>query len=90
MGSNVHSEIRAFVIQNFTFGREDAIVDDESFLDAGNIDTTGVHEEGGLLEERVGITLADQEQVPAKQDSVVRVARFVAQKLDGTGSRDAG
>jgi acyl carrier protein len=90
MGSNVHSEIRAFVIQNFTFGREDAIVDDESFLDAGLIDSTGVLELVGFLEERFGITVADEDLVPANLDSVVRVARFVAQKLDGTGSRDAG
>jgi acyl carrier protein len=90
MGSNVHIEIRAFVIQNFTFGREDAIVDDESFLDAGIIDSTGVLELVGFLEERFGITVADEDLVPANLDSVVRVARFVAQKLDGTGSRDAG
>jgi acyl carrier protein len=90
MEPSVQSEIRAFVIQNFTFGREDAIGDDESFLDAGIIDSTGVLELVGYLESRFGITVADEDLVPANLDSVARVAMFVEQKLGSRGSGHAG
>lgn len=77
-----HVEIRQFVVENFLFGQNDKQVNDEqSFLESGIIDSTGVLELIGFLESQYGISIADDELVPANLDSVGRVARFVDEKL---------
>jgi acyl carrier protein len=77
-----HAEIRKFVVENFLFGQNDRqISDDQSFLESGIIDSTGVLELIGFLESNYGISIADDELVPANLDSVDRVASFVDGKL---------
>lgn len=63
------------------FGQDDKITDGESFLERGIIDSTGVLELIGFLESTYGISIADDELVPANLDSVDRVATFVDSKL---------
>jgi acyl carrier protein len=81
MTFSVDDDIRAFVIQNFMFGQGAQLTDDESFLEAGIIDSTGVLELVGFLETKFGIVVADEDLVPANLDSVARVARFVERKV---------
>ena len=80
---NVHSEIRQFIIDNFLFGQGEKLTDGESFLDKGIIDSTGVLELVGFLQERYSITIDDDELVPDNLDSVDRVLTFVQKKLHG-------
>jgi len=81
MTFSVDDDVRAFVIQNFMFGQGAQLTDDESFLEAGIIDSTGVLELVGFLETKFGIVVADGDLVPANLDSVARVARFVERKV---------
>jgi len=75
-------EIRQFVVENFLFGQNDKQVSEtQSFLESGIIDSTGVLELIAFLESKYGISIADEELVPANLDSVDRVARFVEGKL---------
>jgi acyl carrier protein len=77
------SEIRRFVIDNFLFGQKgDSLRDNESFLDSGIIDSTGVLELVGFLETRYGIAIADHELIPDNLDSVSKVSRFILAKRD--------
>ena len=77
-------EIREFIINNFLFGEGgEALKDDESFLDSGIIDSTGVLELVGFLEERFRIEVDANELVPENLDSVERVSAFVQRKLNG-------
>ena len=76
-------EIRRFIVENFLFGQSSgqyAFADDDSFLDRGIIDSTGILELVAFLEERYGIAIADEEMTIDNFDSVVRVARFVGMK----------
>jgi acyl carrier protein len=75
----VRSEVRRFVIDNFLFG-QGAIADDQSFLDSGIIDSTGVLELVVFLETQFGISVEDHELAPANLDSLNRVASFVLRK----------
>lgn len=78
----MHADIRRFVVENFLFGQNDKqLSDDQSFLESGIIDSTGVLELIGFLESTYGISIADEELVPANLDSIERVARFVDSKL---------
>ena len=60
--------------QNDTFGNTD------SFLDKGIIDSTGVLEVIGFLEETFGIKVDDSEILPENLDSVRNIERFVSSK----------
>ena len=77
----VQHEIRQFVIDNFLFGQGAQLKDEESFLDGGIIDSTGVLQLVGFLEQRYEITIDNTDLVPDNLDSVDRVTRFVQQKL---------
>jgi acyl carrier protein len=77
-----HAEIRQFVVENFLFGQSDRpINDDQSFLESGIIDSTGVLELIAFIEQKYGIAVADDELVPSNLDSVHRVASFIDSKL---------
>ena len=75
------SELRQYVVDNFLFGDESIVLaDDTSFLETGKIDSTGVIELIGYLEDSCGITIADEEVVPDNLDSIAKIARFVRAK----------
>lgn len=83
--TNVQHEIRQFVIDNFLFGQGGQLKDEESFLDGGIVDSTGVLQLVGFLEQRYEIAIDNTELVPDNLDSVERVTRFVQQKLAAKG-----
>ena len=90
MTTHLLNEIRGFVVENFLFGLGGKLADDESFLEAGIIDSTGVLELVGFLETQYHIVVADQDLVPANLDSIERVARFVERKMIEQEARRAG
>jgi acyl carrier protein len=83
MTETIAREIKDFVVTNFLFGQQGAgLADDQSFLESGVIDSTGVLELVAFLEQRYGIAVADRELLPENLDSVQNVSRFVARKLE--------
>ena len=63
------------------FGQAPAGLDEgASFLDSGIIDSTGVMELVGFLEDRFGITVEDSELTPENLDSIGRVSAYLARK----------
>jgi len=51
-----------------------------SLIEAGIIDSTGVLELVGFLEETYGVEIADSELVPENLDSIDNILRFMAVK----------
>ena len=81
MTDTIAAEIKAFMTENFLFGQEDErLAGDQSFLQAGIIDSTGLLELVGFIEERYGITVDDHELVPENLDSLTNVSQYVARK----------
>jgi acyl carrier protein len=77
----VESEIRAFIADNFLLGDDvQNLPGSASLIDAGIIDSTGVLELVGFLEDRYGIRIADQELLPENLDTIDNVIRFVGEK----------
>ena len=72
--------LRQFIRENFLFGEEAAFSDDDSFLEQGNIDSTGVLELVAFLEEQYQIALDDEELVPDNLDSINNLVRFINTK----------
>lgn len=73
-------EIRDFVVTNFLFGKGDDLRDEESLLENGVIDSTGVLELVSYLQERFDMRIEDDEIVPANLDSISNLVDFVGRK----------
>jgi acyl carrier protein len=71
---------RTFITTNFYVADPAALADDDSLLDAGIIDSTGVLDLIGFMEQEFGISVADDELVPENLDSIARLTAFVARK----------
>jgi acyl carrier protein len=80
---SVRAEIRAYIVDNFLFGNEADLSDDQSLLEYGLIDSTGILELVGFLEERFAIQVPDEEMIPDNMDSIDRVVGYVGTKLAG-------
>lgn len=77
----MREQVRRFVLESFMFGAEpDDLDEDVSFLDSGIIDSTGVMELVGFLEDEFGITVEDSELTPENLDSVSRLCVYLAGK----------
>jgi acyl carrier protein len=80
----IAKEVREYVIESFLLGEEEGeLSDDDSFLETGLIDSTGILELIEFLEERYEIGIEDEEMIPENLDSIDRVAQFVRAKIDG-------
>ncbi len=79
--SDIKAQVRDFIIENFLFGEggED-LKDDDSFLEKGIIDSTGVLELVEWLEETFGFKVEDEELVPENLDSVNNLEAFISKK----------
>ncbi|NQT13624.1 MAG: acyl carrier protein [Planctomycetes bacterium] len=80
--NDVAHHLREFIRENFLFGSEVTFSDDDSFLDQGIIDSTGVLELVAFLEEQCQITVDDEELVPENLDSINNLLRFIAAKRE--------
>lgn len=81
------SEIKAFIVSNFLFGQEGSgFTDDQSFLETGIIDSTGLLELVSFVEQQYGISVGDRELVPENLDSLHNISHFVARKRDAVSA----
>ena len=79
--SAVLKKVREYVIENFLVGDEEAgFSDEQSFLETGLIDSTGILEVIFFLEEQFDLEIDDEEMVPENLDSVASIGRFVLSK----------
>jgi len=75
-------DVRRFLVENFPLGKDAAeLSSTDSLLDAGVIDSTGVLELVGFLEDHFTISISDEELLPENLDSVDTIVRFLQRKL---------
>ncbi len=78
---SLRKEIRDFVLEELLIGDVSAMVaDDDSFLETGAIDSTGVLEVVMFIEQKYELKVLDREMVPENLDSVNRLVQFVLRK----------
>lgn len=81
------AQLRAFIGETFLFGQDaDEIGENDSLLDLGVIDSTGVLELVAFLEDTYALAVADDEIVPENLDSLAAIAAYVRRKsgIDAT------
>ena len=74
-------ELRRFVVDNFLYGKEQKFSDEDSLMELGFLDSTGVLELVNFLEKKYGIVVDDADLLPENLDSINNLARFVRGKL---------
>ena len=84
MRQDINLAVRRFIGENFLFRDDgDAITDDQSLLEAGIIDSTGVLELVCFLETTFDIEVLDDEMLPENLDAIRGIANYVARKSPG-------
>ncbi len=81
--ATIAQDVRSFVVENYLMGQDYSFEDDDSFLAHGIIDSTGVLQLVGFLEETYGITVQDEELIPQHLDSINAVSAYLHRKLNG-------
>jgi acyl carrier protein len=88
--ADVVAKIRSFIIENYLFGDEGNLGNDDSFMESGIIDSTGILELVRFLEATFLIKISDEELIPDNLDSINKIVRFLQAKLAlGTSDVDA-
>ena len=75
-------QIREFIVENFLYGQDRTFKDDDSFLDEGIVDSTGVLQLVSHLGETYGVTIEDEDLVPENMDSINNVVAYLSRKLN--------
>lgn len=79
--ASIETQVRSFIDDNFLFGRGTSdLGPDDSLVEHGVIDSTGVLELVSFLESEFALKLSDEELVPGNLDSVNRLVHFIESK----------
>ncbi|MFM9961588.1 MAG: acyl carrier protein [Planctomycetaceae bacterium] len=79
----IEADVRGFVTDNFLFGRKNvSLAGDDSLLEQGLIDSTGVLELVSFIENKFEIKVDDDDLVPDNLDSINRLIAFIETKLE--------
>jgi acyl carrier protein len=81
MSDSLPDRIRDFILETYLFTRDaSALGMDDSLLDRGIVDSTGMMEIVFFIEEQLQVKVRDEEMIPDNLDSVNKIAQFVASK----------
>ena len=79
--NNIKKILREFITENFLLSAGlDTFEEDDSFMEKGIIDSTGVLELLEFIEERFNIRVEDEEVIPDNLDSLNKLTSFIKRK----------
>ena len=78
---SIEDKIRGYILENYLFTDDQSELDNEdSFLEKGIIDSTGILEVIFFLEEEFGINVDDDDLIPENLDSVNNLVKYINSK----------
>jgi len=77
----LRDQIRTFILDNFILEKPEDLKDDESMLEKGIMDSTGVLELVAFLESTYEIKVEDEELIPENLDSIKNIVSYLERKL---------
>ena len=81
----IQHQLRDYVKENFLFGNPNTnINNDDSFIEKGIIDSTGVLELVSFVEEKFNFRIHDEEIIPDNLDSISKLTSFITRKSNET------
>jgi acyl carrier protein len=78
--TELEKKIREYIVENFLFGEDDDLDNNDSFLEKGLLDSTGVLVLVDHLEDTHGIEVGGDEITPDNLDSISLIAAYVERK----------
>jgi acyl carrier protein len=82
----ITARIKAYLIEHFPSARDHALGDDDHLLANGILDSLGVLDLVGYLEQEFGIAVSDDDLLPEHFETLRRLTAFVEDK-QAVGSR---
>lgn len=81
--SDIKQCVREFIIKNFAYGLNNSfhLQDDESLMDAGIIDSTGVIEIISFIESEFDVFISMDEVLPENIHSIESISQFIGSKM---------
>jgi len=74
-------KLRLYILENFLFTDDQSeLKDDDSFMDQGIMDSTGILELIFFIEDEFSVKVENEEMIPENLDSVNRVVNFINKK----------
>lgn len=74
-------KLREYILENFLFtDDQSALANNDSFLQKGIIDSTGMLEVIYFLEDEFGVKVADAEMIPENLDSINNIVAYIGKK----------
>ncbi|MBY0463671.1 MAG: acyl carrier protein [Burkholderiales bacterium] len=73
--------VRQFIVTNFYVPKPAELADEQSLLDSGIVDSTGVFELIAFIESTYGFKIKDEEMVPENLDSIAHITTFVSARI---------
>lgn len=80
MISTVHATLRNFIVEYFYVSDPSTLGDDDSLIETGIVDSTGMMGVILFLESEFGISVGEDETTPDNLDSIARIAAYVERK----------
>ena len=78
---SVEDKVRNYILESYLFTDDQSELNNEdSFLEKGIIDSTGILEIIFFLEEEFGISIEDEEMIPENLDSVDNIVKYLSTK----------
>ena len=82
MDTQIRAELTEFIVTNYLFGDITKVPrDDDSLVEGGIIDSTGILELIEFLESRFEVKVSDSETVPENLGSISNLTKYVMSKL---------
>lgn len=78
---NYEAEVRKFIADRFLFGDDKKLGDNDSLLEAGIVDSTGILEVVAHLEKHFGVKVDNDEMIPENLDTIANIGAFVKRKI---------
>jgi acyl carrier protein len=81
METQIRAELTEFIVANYLFGDATRMPrDDDSFVEEGIIDSTGILELIEFLQSHFGVEVLESETLPENLGSIANLTRFVMSK----------
>ncbi len=78
---DIEGTIKEFIEKRFLYSKDEkGISSDDSLLDSGLIDSTGIFELVSFIEEKFGVEVLDSEITPDNFDTMGKIVAFVKTK----------
>jgi len=82
---SIKEKLRNYILENYLFtDDQSALQNDDSFLEKGIIDSTGILEVIYFIEDEFAIKVEDDDMIPENLDSINNIVTFVNNKKSAT------